>query len=68
MMSRAVLLAAVLVPLAEAAFYLPGVAPKSYKTRDQVPLFGEKTAPQPAPRRGHAAEPSDVSGHAARDR
>lgn len=31
-----------LTRVTEAAFYLPGVAPKSYKTRDKVPLFVNK--------------------------
>ncbi|KAG6031183.1 hypothetical protein E4U41_007657 [Claviceps citrina] len=45
---RALLLAALAAPQLASAFYLPGVAPTSYKRDDQVPLYVNSISPAAA--------------------
>ncbi|KAG6006979.1 hypothetical protein E4U21_006499 [Claviceps maximensis] len=42
---RALLVAALIAPQLASAFYLPGVAPTSYKPEDQVPLYVNTISP-----------------------
>ncbi|KAG5943303.1 hypothetical protein E4U59_000493 [Claviceps monticola] len=46
---RALLTAALIAPQFSSAFYLPGVAPTSYKPDDQVPLYVNTISPTAAP-------------------